>query len=351
MLAVYIVLALECPVGEEHLMASIGPIRHVSLTVNCGFARVAIRELTPCNRKSLKLDDRTSKFQSLYKGYKFAIPDDYFICKCGKKHQSQFNRDCEKILKGFATKWHPHNARKEYEQHFSISKWNALSAADKSSHTLSNCTACFTQFYDQQKQFPLKPIFQPSPVLTFDQDMVQQMPEKQLVQATLDQLDQVFQEGYQHSFTEAAIKHGKRQLERKRSKNEKRKERRTLLKKCRDKMTTQLSESTPMMVLAENESLKSYKRKRVLQTYEEAPSTKKSKTSHSPNFDMVEWDKERVLEDLQSLPQDQKPINWSKFAREHGVKGSNAGQIVKELATRHGIDTYQLDLRTPTRKK
>ena len=116
-------------------------------------------------------------------------------------------------------------------------------------------------------------------------------------------------------------------------------------------MTTQLSESTPMMVLAENESFKSYKHERVLQTYEEAPSTKTSKTSHSPNFDMVEWDKKRVLEDLQSLPQDQKPINWSKFAREHGVKGSNAGQIVKELATRHGIDTYQLDLRTPTRKK
>ena len=40
----------------------------------------------------------------------------------------------------------------------------------------------------------------------FDQDMVQQMPEKQLVQATLDQLDQVFQEGYRHSFTEAAVK-------------------------------------------------------------------------------------------------------------------------------------------------
>ena len=332
-------------------MASAGPIRYASLTVNCGFARAAIRELTPCNRKDLKLDDRATKFHSLYKGYKFAIPDDYFTYKSEKKSQSQFNRDSEKILKGFATKWHPHNARREYEQHFSIAKWHALSAADKSSHTLSNCTACFTQFYEQQKQFPLKPIFQPSSVLTFDQDMVQQMPEKQLVQATLDQLDQVFQEGYHHSFTEAAIKHGKRQLERKRSKNEKKKERRTLLKKCRDEMTTQLTENTPMMVLAENESLNSYKRKRALQTFEEAPSTKKCKTTHSPNFETVEWDKGRVLDDLQSLPQDQTPINWSKFAKEHGVKGSNAGQIVKELATSHGIDTYQLDRRTPTRKK
>ena len=43
---------------------------------------------------------------------------------------------------------------------------------------------------------------------------------------------------------------------------------------------------------------------------------------------MVEWDKERVLEDLQSLPQDQKPINWSKFEGEHVVKGSNTVQIV-----------------------
>ena len=119
-----------------------------------------------------------------------------------------------------------------------------------------------SQFYEQQKHFPLKPIFQPSSVLTFDQDMVQQMPEKQLVQATLDQLNQVFHDKYQHSFTEAAIKHGKRQLERKWSKKKKMQERRNLMRKCRNKITTQLSESTQMMVLAENESIKSYRRKR-----------------------------------------------------------------------------------------
>ena len=65
----------------------------------------------------------------------------------------------------------------------------------------------------------------------------------------------------------------------------------------------------------------------------------------------MEWDKERVLEDLRSYPQDEIPINWFKFAKEHSTKESNAGQIVKELATSHGIDTYQLDQRTPVRKK
>ena len=111
-------------------MASRGSIKPISLNVNCGFARVAIRELTPCDRKCLNHEERASKFQSLYTGYQYAIPDDYFTCKYGKKHHSQFNRDCEKILKGFANKWHPHNTKKEYTEKFSISTWHALSAAE-----------------------------------------------------------------------------------------------------------------------------------------------------------------------------------------------------------------------------
>ena len=40
---------------------------------------------------------------------------------------------------------------------------------------------------------------------------------------------------------------------------------------------------------------------------------------------------------------DDKEIVLAKFANEHSIQGSNAGQVVKELATSHGIDTYQLD--------
>ena len=66
------------------------------------------------------------------------------------------------------------------------------------------------------------------------------------------------------------------------------------------------------------------------QSFEKPPSAKKTK-SHSPNFDKEEWDKNQVILDLQAHPKEN-AINWSKFAREHGVGGANAGQIAKEFA-------------------
>ena len=74
----------------------------------------------------------------------------------------------------------------------------------------------------------------------------------------------------------------------------------------------------------------------------------KSKKSHSPNFNNVEWDKNQVILDLKAHPKENNIIiNWSKFAREHGVGGANAGQIVKHFAQANGIDTQELDHRTP----
>jgi len=52
---------------------------------------------------------------------------------------------------------------------------------------------------------------------------------------------------------------------------------------------------------------------------------------HSPLFDEVSWDKEKVQQDLETWPEGEK-INWSKFAREHKISAKNAGQIVKEFA-------------------
>ena len=64
---------------------------------------------------------------------------------------------------------------------------------------------------------------------------------------------------------------------------------------------------------------------------------------YSPNFSNVTWDKEKVLNDLRLLPPAPPPLNWKKFAREHGITGGNAGQIAKEFAMASGVDTEQLD--------
>ena len=101
-------------------------------------------------------------------------------------------------------------------------------------------------------------------------------------------------------------------------------------------------------MLTEDESISSYQRKRLSQSFEKPPAPKRHK-SHSPNFVRVQWDKEKVITDLKDYPTD-KPINWSQFAREHSVPGSNSGQVVKQYAQQNGIDTLALDHRSPDRR-
>ncbi len=85
----------------------------------------------------------------------------------------------------------------------------------------------------------------------------------------------------------------------------------------------------------EDESLRSYQRKRV-QLHFETPPSKKAKKSHSPDFENVSW---AVLCDLQQHPSAPPAINWQNFAREHNIPGSNAGQIAKDFAQNNNIDT------------
>lgn len=122
---------------------------------------------------------------------------------------------------------------------------------------------------------------------------------------------------------------------------------RTIYRKCRDKENDVLKQTVPSAVLVEDESLRAYQRKRRLQ-YLETPPAKRapSSKSHSPDFATVTWNKDAVLRDLQEHPEAPPPINWQKFARDHGIPGSNCGQVLKEFAQKSNIDTARLDGRT-----
>lgn len=116
-------------------------------------------------------------------------------------------------------------------------------------------------------------------------------------------------------------------------------------------MQSQFEKTDALTILAENVSLNSYKRTRLSQSFE-TPEAKHARyenaplkdRKHSPNFEKVTWDKERVLEDLTSWDKCAR-INWSEFARNHNVPGRNGGQAVKEFAKLNNIDVSQLDNR------
>ena len=96
-----------------------------------------------------------------------------------------------------------------------------------------------------------------------------------------------------------------------------------------------------MPVLAEAESISSYSRKRLALSFEQPTAPKRSK-SHSPNEANMTWNVEGAMAELQNVPPNQK-INWSSVARKYSIPQRNAGQVLKETATKHGIDTSRLE--------
>ena len=90
--------------------------------------------------------------------------------------------------------------------------------------------------------------------------------------------------------------------------------------------------NTAVTLLKENKSLASYSRKRKA-LYCDEPSAIKKQTSHIPVFSNVSWDKEKVLNDFIKCFNSIiiTKLVWSTFAEQHGISGSNRGQIVKEF--------------------
>ena len=113
------------------------------------------------------------------------------------------------------------------------------------------------------------------------------------------------------------------------------------MRECRNIIGNLPMQLPKQYLLKTNQSAVTSK-KRLSQSFENPPAPKCLK-SHSPNFDRVEWDKEKVITDLKEY----KLINWPQFAREHGIPGSNGRQVVKQYAQQNGIDAQALDHRSP----
>ena len=94
-------------------------LRYVTLEVNCGFSRTAIRELTNRNkgsRNDIDAQRRALEFRKLFKDCPNYCENGSYFDSC-RYNASQFDRDCEKVLLHFHKKWHP---RLDYENNFQL---------------------------------------------------------------------------------------------------------------------------------------------------------------------------------------------------------------------------------------
>ena len=113
-----------------------------SLLINCGYARVDIRELSPPerikHRKEVACEERRQGFLSLFSSATHNIPDEYQL-----SYSEHLFRGCNKILDYFSNKWHPQSKRLVYLSTFSTKNWKRLTNSEKEKHMFSRQTSIF----------------------------------------------------------------------------------------------------------------------------------------------------------------------------------------------------------------
>lgn len=293
-----------------------------------------------------------TKFKSQFNSHPdYGFPENYFQPTAGNsKHSlSQFDRDSNKILDGFASYF---SSRDSYLETFSSLKWSQLSISEKEQHRLSECKRFYELHEKQQMSFPIKPYFKPEPkpkpVVIIDQEAFQEQGIKKFTGNIISELDLMYTNQSSTSFSKALVTTPSFGFQKRKTSTEKQNEKRKMLRACTKEINQHFADKAAITMLAEGESKRKYHRKRLAQSFcspEEQPNPKKIK-KHSPNFDNVVWSKAQLETTLQNLPSNI-PINWSQLGREHCITGGNAGQVAKEFAKEKEID---ISMSTPKRK-
>ena len=317
----------------------------IPVKINCGYARTAIRELTTASKAShrgvVHKGERSSQFQQLFNTPSYELPQTIFDTR--GHNWCTFDKNCEAICKMFSKKWHPIERRVEYTTTFCMHKWRDLKDDEKKKHTLSNCKACFLQHESLQKAFPGKPMYTPPPpMITFPKTPNTKQQEKDLGRKVLQELNSIWEDQFDRPITNAIPKiFPESNLTTKESRLKKKQKDRIQKRKIVEQVNKQLAKNATMTVLAEAESLSSYKRKRLPYSFDEPTPPKRFK-SHSPNQENLGWDVTTAIETLKNVSPLEK-INWSSMARQFNIPQKNGGQVLKEMAQKHGIDTALLE--------
>lgn len=232
-----------------------------------------------------------TKFQALIPT--FNPSDNYF--QPSEHNPSRFAALCGKISQVFAKGWYPPEAKQEYLSKFATTKWIKISPEKKAKHSLSYCDGCREKKIQLQQLFPQKPIYNYDKVLTINTEAADSLTEKEFTQCAVNELNHTFTETFNKPFSECLLSHCKTEpVERKKTSNEKRKEKRVHLREIRYHINTQFAQTAALTTLAEDESLKVYQRKRKAQSFE-TPVEPKKKKSHSPSMENIAWDTQKHL--------------------------------------------------------
>lgn len=133
--------------------------RKVCSEINCGFARCAMRDLTPKDRsEALNIAKRLEEYRKLFQEcLAYVFSTNYF--NANPKNGSLFDRECTNIKNIWTKSWNPKEARTSYESTFSITNWKKKTVSVQQKHMLRNCVLCHQEHPDNQTKSPQGPYF------------------------------------------------------------------------------------------------------------------------------------------------------------------------------------------------
>ena len=258
------------------------------LQTNCGYARTAIRELSLSSKSKHK---GVVHRKEVEEEFQIVIP--YERRGSDDKNWSKFDKHCDTIFKHFNKKWHPVSKRLEYTHTFSVANWKRLTEEQKAEHTLGECKACYLQHQQLQEHFPGK-AFYLGPKVHIDMHLPTapqtKREEKETGRKVLQEVNKQWEDQYGRTLTSMIPKFmPEANLTPKVSKSKQKKVGRAKKRTVVAEVNQQFAKNTTLSVLAEAESMASYKRKRLALSFE--PSPKKKQKRHSPQT----WRKFYVL--------------------------------------------------------
>ena len=149
-------------------------------------------------------------------------------------------------------------------------------------------------------------MFTPPRVVMIDTTALQRQGMKSFTRNALSCLDNTYEQQVGKTFTDTAVKTSGSGLERKRTKYEKKKEKRQIQRQCTIAVNEKFAENATISFLAEGKSKRGYHRDRLSQSYTSPecslpPSSKKLKL-HSPSMESPQWDTTKLEDSLRSWP-------------------------------------------------
>ena len=119
----------------------------VHFKINCGYARVAIREYSEVGRGKGQCDT-VERARKLFSPSTTYINDATIFDGYGHR-DSKFDRYC-KGINGMFRKWSDRESKQQYISHYSSNNWKQLSLQQKKRHSLANCKECAISHREQQ---------------------------------------------------------------------------------------------------------------------------------------------------------------------------------------------------------